>query len=75
MTGIMEVPDDSIRLLMTSRDVELLHHRLIDEARVKDINYVTWSCKAYEYGLRKRRDEAVKSKPAGTESQLDSVVV
>ena len=77
MTGVTEVPDDNVPPLMTFRELEILHHRLIDEARVKDIKYVTWLCKAYEYGLRKRRDEAVKSKPArtGTEGHLDSVVV
>ena len=78
MTEVTEVPDDNVPPLMTFRDLEILHHRLIDEARVKDIRpYVTWLCKAYEYGLRKRRDEAVKSKPArtGTEGHLDSVMV
>jgi hypothetical protein len=50
--------------------VEILHHGLIDEARVKDIKYVTWLCKAYEYGLRKWRDEAVKSKPVGMGSEV-----
>ena len=64
MTGVTEVPDDNVPPLMTFRDVEILHHRLIDEARVKDIKYVTWLCKAYEYGLRKRRDEAIKSDSA-----------
>ncbi|KIM41828.1 hypothetical protein M413DRAFT_445040 [Hebeloma cylindrosporum] len=66
MTGVTEVPDDNVPPLMTFRDMEILHHRLIDEARVKDIKYVTWLCKAYEYGLRKRRDAAMKSKPVRT---------
>jgi len=56
MSGVTEVPDDNVPPLMTFYDVEILHHRLIDEARVKDM---TWLCKAYGYGLRKRRDEAV----------------
>ena len=50
--------------------VEILHHRLIDEARVKDIKYVTRLCKVYECGLRKWRDVAVKSKPVGTETEV-----
>ncbi|KAF8181065.1 hypothetical protein BJ912DRAFT_980200 [Pholiota molesta] len=29
----------------------------------KDIGYVTWLCKAYEWALRVRRDEAMKAKP------------
>jgi hypothetical protein len=71
MTGVTEVPGDNLSPLMTTfRDVEILHHRLIDEARVKDIKYVMWPCKVYEFGLRKQRDEAVKSKPVGTGTEV-----
>jgi hypothetical protein len=62
-TKATEVPVDKVPLLMTFHDVEILHHWLIAEARVKDIKYVMWLCKVYGYGLRKRRDEAIESKP------------
>jgi hypothetical protein len=48
MTGVMEVPDDNVPLLMTFRDLEILYHQLIGEVRVKDVKYVTWLCRAYE---------------------------
>jgi hypothetical protein len=62
--------DDNVPPLMAFRDLELLHHRLVDEGMEKDIKYVTWLCKAYEWALRVRRDEAVKARPA---SEVKSV--
>ena len=58
MTGLMEVPDDNVSPLM-ALCVEILHHWLIDEARVKDIKYVMQLCNAYECGLRRQRNGAV----------------
>lgn len=63
MTSAAEVPDDHVPPLLTFKDVEVLHHRLIDEYRTEDIKYVTWLCKAYEWALRVRRDETIKAKP------------
>lgn len=63
MTSAADMADDNVPPLITFRDVELLHHRLVDEGMQKDIKYVTWLCKAYEWALRVRRDEAIKSKP------------
>ncbi|CAA7262078.1 unnamed protein product [Cyclocybe aegerita] len=63
MTSATEVPDDHVPPLMTFRDLEVLHHRLIDEERPRDIGYVTWLCKAYQGSLRMRRDGSVKAKP------------
>ena len=63
MTSAAEVPDDNVPPLLTFRDLELLHHRLIDVGRQKDIKFVTWICKAYEWALRIRRDETIKAKP------------
>ncbi|PPQ76037.1 hypothetical protein CVT24_006697 [Panaeolus cyanescens] len=42
-----EVPDDHVLPLITFRDIEVLHHRLIDEERPQDIKYLTWLCKSY----------------------------
>jgi hypothetical protein len=61
MTSETEVPDDHVPPLMMFRDLSILHHRLMDEGRTKDIKYVTWLCKAYEWALRIRRDAAVKA--------------
>lgn len=63
MTSAADMADDNVPPLITFRDVELLHHRLVDEGMEKDIKYVTWLCKAYEWALRVRRDEAIKARP------------
>jgi len=55
---------------MTFRDLEILHHRLVDDMRDKDIKYVTWLCKAYEWALRVRRDATVKAKVAPPETPI-----
>ena len=71
MTSETEVPDDHVPPLLMFRDIEVLHHRLTDEGRTKDIGYVTWLCKAYEWALRIRRDAAVKAKvPEVEEKQV-----
>lgn len=75
MTSAAEVPDDYVPPLVTFRDVEILHHRLIDDARKKDIGYVTWLCKAYEWALRVRRDEAVKARPPKVETEEKAPVL
>lgn len=62
MTCETEVPDDHVPPLLMFRDIEVLHHRLTDEGRTKDIGYVTWLCKSYEWALRVRRDASVKAK-------------
>jgi hypothetical protein len=63
MTSAADMADDNVPPLITFRDVELLHHRLVDEGMEKDIKYITWLCKAYEWALRVRRDEAIKARP------------
>lgn len=75
MAGVTEVPDDHVPPLFTFRNVEILHHRLVYFARKADIGYVTWLCKAYEWALRVRRDEAVKARPPkATEAEPAPVV-
>ena len=48
MTSQTEIPDDHVPPLMIFCDLLILHHRLMDEGRTKDMKYVTWLCKAYE---------------------------
>jgi hypothetical protein len=58
MTGMTEVPDDYVPpvLLQVFKDLEVLHHRLVAYGRVKDIAYIKWLTKAYEWALRVRRE-------------------
>ena len=69
MTSETEVPDDHVPPLMMFRDISVLHHRLLDEDRTKDIKFVTWLCKAYEWALRVRRDAAVKAEVSEVEGE------
>ena len=48
MTSQTEIPDDHVPPLMIFRDLSILHHRSMDEGRMKDMKYVMWLCKAYE---------------------------
>jgi hypothetical protein len=41
-------------------DLEVLHHRLLAKEVVKEIGYLKYLCKAYEWALRVRRDNALK---------------
>ncbi|KAH7871200.1 uncharacterized protein C8R40DRAFT_1055136, partial [Lentinula edodes] len=47
--------------LLMWRDLEVLHHRIIAEKREKDLAYIKWVCKSYEWALRVRRDEAMRA--------------
>ncbi|KAJ3755569.1 hypothetical protein EV360DRAFT_49525 [Lentinula raphanica] len=45
------------------RDLEVLHHRIIafSGLREKELAYIKWVCKSYEWALRVRRDEAIRA--------------
>ncbi|KAF9562861.1 hypothetical protein CPC08DRAFT_662543 [Agrocybe pediades] len=60
MTSAAEIPDDYVPPLIVFRDVDVLHHRLLVEERKKDIGFVTWLCKSYEWALRMRRNKAMQ---------------
>lgn len=62
-----EVPDDTVPPLLTFREVEALHHRLVAARREKDIKYLKWVCKSYEGALRARRDAEMRAQPAKSE--------
>ena len=74
MTSETEVPDDHVPPLMVFRDISLLHHRLTDEGRDKDIKYVKWLCKAYEWALRVRKDASVKARVPKVEGKQQRVI-
>jgi len=63
MTSNVELPDDAVPPLLTFMDVEVLHHRLVMFDRTREVGYLKWVCKAYEWMLRVRRDEAFKARP------------
>ncbi|KAK0200892.1 hypothetical protein DFS33DRAFT_1355747 [Desarmillaria ectypa] len=68
MTSAAEVPDSHVPPLMMFKDIDVLHSRLVASGDVEGIAYVKYVCKAYEWALRVRRDEALKAKPVGIES-------
>jgi hypothetical protein len=74
MTGALEVPDDYVPPLLLFKDLELLHHRLVMYGRAKDIAYLKWLAKAYEWALRVRRDETGRAVPPKPSSALTPVV-
>ncbi|KAK7441821.1 hypothetical protein VKT23_016483 [Stygiomarasmius scandens] len=60
----IEVPDDSVPPLFTFKDLRVVHQRLVIRGnRPKDVAYITYVCKAYEWALRVRRNERMKAKP------------
>jgi len=63
LTSSTEVPDDHVPPLLMFDDVELLHHRLVAAEAREDIGYLKYLCKAYEWALRARRDNTMRSLP------------
>ena len=64
LTSNADVPDDHVPPFLTFADIEVLHHRLIaseSEGAKEKIGYIKWVCKAYEWALRGRRDDALKA--------------
>lgn len=58
-----DVQDDAVTPVLTFRDLELLHHRLVSDAysRRSDLAFIKYICKAYEGALRRRRDKTIRS--------------
>lgn len=68
LTSSVEVPDDHVPPLLMFPDVEVLHHKLVAREASKEIEYLTYLCRAYEWALRRRRDVAMKSNSEVTAS-------
>ncbi|KAK0189676.1 hypothetical protein F5146DRAFT_1051997 [Armillaria mellea] len=68
MTSAAEVPDSHVPPFVMFKDVDVLHNRLVASGNIEGIAYVKYVCKAYEWALRVRRDEALKAKPVDNES-------
>lgn len=70
LTSPTDVQDDRVPPLLTFRDLESLHGRLVEQGqrRKKEIGFVKWVSKAYEGHLRKRRERAMKGRAGDSAS-------
>ncbi len=71
MTTTVDVPDDGVPPLLTFNDLEVLHHRLVAYEMHKEVGYVKWVAKAYEWMLRVRRDEGFRAKAAKEDTAFE----
>ncbi|KAJ3789061.1 hypothetical protein GGU10DRAFT_305939 [Lentinula aff. detonsa] len=65
LTSPLHLPCGKIPPVLVWRDLEVLHHRIVAfselrKRREKDLAYIKWVCKSYEWALRVRRDEAMR---------------
>jgi hypothetical protein len=56
LTSAIGPPDERVPPLLSFADVELLHARLVEQGRGKEVGFLKWACKAYEGALRTRRE-------------------
>ncbi|KAG2068355.1 hypothetical protein BDR04DRAFT_1158025 [Suillus decipiens] len=56
LTSAVGPPDERVPPLLSFADVELLHTRLVEQGRGKEVGFLKWACKAYEGALRTRRE-------------------
>ncbi|OJA17820.1 hypothetical protein AZE42_06148 [Rhizopogon vesiculosus] len=56
LTSAVGPPDECVPPLLSFADVELLHARLVEQGRNREVGFLKWACKAYEGALRKRRE-------------------
>ncbi|KAJ7270934.1 hypothetical protein C8J57DRAFT_294530 [Mycena rebaudengoi] len=73
LTSPNEVPDDGVPPLLMFQDLEILHHRLVAASMVREIGYIKYISKAYEWALRGRRDSAMKARPAPTTHSIAAI--
>ncbi|KIJ18275.1 hypothetical protein PAXINDRAFT_9350 [Paxillus involutus ATCC 200175] len=63
LTSAVGPKDDRVPPLIGFNDVDLLHARLAEHGRARDLGYIKWVCKAYASALKKRRDAVLKAAP------------
>ena len=63
LTSVISPKDDRVPPVIAFDDVDLLHTRLAEHGRIKDLGYIKWACMAYGNALRKRRDAVLKAAP------------
>lgn len=66
LTSAIGPPDERVPPLLSFADMELLHTRLVEQGRGKEVKFLKWACKAYEGALRTRREAVLGARvPAG----------
>ncbi|KAJ3994991.1 hypothetical protein F5050DRAFT_1695180 [Lentinula boryana] len=74
LTSPLHLPCGKLPPVLVWRDLEVLHHRIVAKRREKDLAYIKWVCKSYEWALRVRRDEAmrvgVQAQPPGQVKEM-----
>ena len=63
LTSVVTPKDDRVPPVVGFSDVELLHARLAEHGRIKDVGFIKWVCVAYANALKKRRDAVLKAAP------------
>lgn len=70
LTSAISSPDKRVPPLLSFMEVELLHARLVEWGRGKEVGFLKWACKAYEEALRTRREAVLGAQvPAGEDIQ------
>ncbi|KAG8946320.1 hypothetical protein FRC04_011950 [Tulasnella sp. 424] len=70
LTVNSKIPDTAIPPFLCFKDIEVLHHRLVAQSETggagerqtknEALRFLTWTCRAYEGHLKKRKDWATK---------------
>jgi len=71
LTSVVTPKDDRVPPVIGFSDVDLLHARLAEHGRIKDVGYIKWVCMAYASALKKRRDAVLKAAPTPHEDEVD----
>ncbi|KAF8548422.1 hypothetical protein OG21DRAFT_1423101, partial [Imleria badia] len=71
LTSVVTPKDDRIPPIIGFSDVDLLHARLAEHSRIKELGYIKWVCMAYANALRKRRDAFLNAAPTRHEDEVD----
>ncbi|KAG2138975.1 hypothetical protein DEU56DRAFT_980376 [Suillus clintonianus] len=70
LTSAIGPPDERVPPLLSFADVELLHTRLVEQGRGREVGFLKWACKAYEGALRTRREAVLGARvPVGDDVQ------
>lgn len=61
LTSVASPKDDRVPPIIAFGDVDLLHARLAEHGRIKDLGYIKWVCMAYANALKRRREAVLKA--------------
>ncbi|KAF8440053.1 hypothetical protein L210DRAFT_3630860 [Boletus edulis BED1] len=71
LTSVVVPKDDRVPPVIGFSDVDLLHARLAEQRKIKDLGYIKWVCMAYGNAMKKRRDAVLKAAPTRHEDEID----